>query len=111
MRSTQLTLYTRYFTTFSLLIPLKGTSFGSALGYYASIFHDKAFFVFGGTDADALSTIGRLDAVTRTWSLAGHLKRARYAHAVVFEGEKFLVIGGFGDFKTENCVLNIDTYP
>ena len=50
-----------------------------------------------------------MDAVTRTWSLAGNLKQARRGHAVVFDGEKFLVIGGYGNSeKTENCVLNGD---
>ena len=53
-----------------------------------------------------LRKIGRLDAVTRTWSLAGSLKQARFGHAVVFDGFQFLVIGGNGDFKTENCFPN-----
>ena len=54
-----------------------------------------------------MSEIGRLDAVTRTWSLAGYLKQARSGHGVVFDGEQFLIIGGGGDLKhTENCALN-----
>ena len=91
--------------TFKLLIPLKGTSIGN----YASIFHVEAYLVFGGYNGEDLSKIGRLDAETRKWSLAGTLKQARHGHAVVFDGDQFLVIGGYGDRKTENCVLTGDT--
>ena len=34
------------------------------------------------------------------------MKQSRYGHAVIFDGLQFLVVGGFGDFKTENCVPN-----
>ena len=89
-------------------------------GTYATIYHDQGFFIFGGENKPngMIDAIGRLDAVTRTWSLVGSLKHARNGHAVVFDGEQFLVIGGLGDFpfnqstdavlKTENCVLNGD---
>ena len=56
-----------------------------------------------------VSGIGRLDAITRKWSLGGYLKQARNGHAVVFDGTQFLVIGGEGYQKTENCVPNGDT--
>ena len=92
--------------------PLKGRKFGA----YASIYHEKAFYIFGGSSFDseypgwvASSQIGRLDAVTRTWSLAGSLKQAREGHAVAFDGKQFLVIGGVGDLKTENCTPNRNT--
>ena len=56
------------------LIPKKEHS----IGFYASIFHEKAFFIFGGegSDSDFNSQIGRLDALTRKWSFAGSLKQA-----------------------------------
>ena len=76
--------------------------------YHASVYHNEAFFIFGGWNSNFISKIGRLDAVTRTWSLAGSLKQARSGHAVVFDGTQFLVAGGYGDFKTENCVPNGD---
>ena len=47
--------------------------------------------------------------MTRTWSLAGSLKQGRRGHAVVFDGTQFLVIGGNGVLKTENCVPTGDT--
>ena len=31
---------------------------------------------------------------------------ARRGHAVTFDGENFLVIGGFGSFKNEVCTLS-----
>ena len=52
-----------------------------------------------------MNKIGRFDQVTHRWSLAGNLKSDRYGHGVVFDGSSFLVIGGFGDQKTENCIL------
>ena len=84
------------------------------LSYYATVFHEQAFFIFGGRkwsngDYYDLSGIGRLDAITRKWSVAGYLKNARNGHAVVFDGIQFLVIGGDGYQKTENCVPNGDT--
>ena len=90
-----------------ILIPIKGVF----LALFASVFHEEAFFVFGGKGDywDDFGSIGRLDAVTLTWSLAGSLKQARNGHAVIFDGTQFLVIGGPGEFKTENCVPNGDT--
>ena len=52
-----------------------------------------------------MTQIGRLDAVTRTWSLAGSLKGGKRAPGVVFDGEQFIVIGGADYSRTENCVL------
>ena len=84
---------------------------GDEFGYYASVYHEESYYIFGGEDYDGTlqDAIGRLDAATRTWSLAGSLKQARSGHAVIFDGTQFLVIGGFGDFKTENCVPTGDT--
>ena len=45
-----------------------------------------------------------LDAVTRTWTLAGSLEHARNSHSVIFDGTQFLVVGGWGGLKTENCI-------
>ena len=71
--------------------------------YYASIYHSNAFYIFGGSYNP--NNIARLDEVTQTWSLAGKLKSSRSGHGVIFDGSNFLVIGGVGDQKTENCVL------
>ena len=59
------------------------------------------------TEDKVLGEIGRLDAVTRTWSLAGSLKQARSGHAVVFDCTQFLVLGGYEyrqeNFEIEHC--------
>ena len=93
-----------------MIIPIKA----NRIYGYATVFHKQAFFIFGGRkwsngDYYDLSGIGRLDAITRKWSVAGYLKNARNGHAVVFDGTQFLVIGGDGHQKTENCVPNGDT--
>ena len=51
------------------------------------------------------NNIARLDEVTQSWSLAGKLKSDRYGHGVIYVDSTFLVIGGYGNYKTENCVL------
>ena len=73
---------------------------------YDSIFHVKAYFIFGGRNDNNLNKIGRLDAERRTWSLAGNMKQPRHSHAVVFDGEQLLIVGGSGEYNTENCVIN-----
>ena len=72
--------------------------------YYASIYHSNAFYIFGGSYNP--NNIARLDEVSQTWSLAGKLKSGRSGHGVIFDGFNFLVIGGSGNKKTENCVLD-----
>ena len=43
--------------------------------------------------------------VSGRWFLAGKLQKDRFGHGVIYDGASFLVIGGYGDLKTENCVL------
>ena len=79
--------------------------------HYASVFHDQAFFIFGGFETFDYTvntkSIGRLDAVTQKWTLAGELKNIRAGHSVIFDGSQFLVIGGYPTTaKTENCIPN-----
>ena len=75
--------------------------------YYASIYNNGAFFIFGGMPLT--DTIGRLDEVTRKWSLAGYLKKSRYGHGVVYDGSVFLIVGGVGKVKSENCSIKDST--
>ena len=46
-----------------------------------------------------------MDEVTQRWSLAGNLKSNRERHNVIYDGSMFMVVGGQGSYKTENCVL------
>ena len=82
------------------------------MGYAASVYFEEAYYIFGGSVitplgySDWSTNIGRLDAVKRTWSLAGSLNQARDGHGVIFDGSQHLVIGGGGGgggLKTEVC--------
>ena len=75
------------------------------------LYHDRAFYIFGGiTNSNRYQqTIARLDAETQTWSKAGNLKNAREGHGAIFDGEKFIVLGGSkggGPVKNEVCTLS-----
>ena len=63
----------------------------------SSVYHKQAYYVFGGSSSEKsyMTEIGRLDEVKRTWSFAGHLNEGRSSHGVIFDGSRFLVIGGF----------------
>ena len=52
-----------------------------------------------------MQTIARLDAETRQWSNAGSLFNPRYDNAAIFDGTRFLVIGGGGSKNIEVCDL------
>ena len=73
------------------------------IGQYASVNHDEAFFIFGGTHN--WKNIARLDVATGSWSLVGTLNTGRDGHGAVFDGKYFIIIGGYASFKTENCIL------
>ena len=89
------------------LIPSEATSY---LRSYAVVYHQRGFYIFGGTNDSPQNTIARLDANTKTWSKAGSLITSRHAHGVIFDGDNFLVIGGaFGSFNNEVCTLNNST--
>ena len=45
------------------------------------------------------------DSTTKKWSLAGTLNFGRYGHGAIFDGEQFLVLGGYGEVKSEYCTL------
>ena len=76
------------------------------------VYHDRAFYLFGGLTYSNpyQQTIARLDAETQIWSKAGDLKNGRRRHGAIFDGEKFLVLGGekgtSGPVKNEVCTLS-----
>ena len=76
------------------------------------LYHDRAFYLFGGftSSTSSTQTIARLDAETRTWSKAGSLKNRRNGHGAIFDGEKFMILGGYkkygGAMKNEVCTLS-----
>ena len=71
------------------------------------IFIDQNFYVIGGhADGIAFDLIGRLDAKTRTWSIAGKLAARRDGHNAIFHDSKLIVVGGWGEIETETCTLS-----
>ena len=57
---------------------------------------------------------------TTEWSIVGRLKYIRGEHGVIFDGSRFLVVGGsnsLGDLMTEICtpsdegITCVDDYP
>ena len=74
------------------------------IAYAPILHHSNAFYVFGGyVDYAYSKTIGRLDASTLTWTKAGELNYARDSHGAIYNGERIIVAGGYGSYKTESC--------
>ena len=81
---------------------------------YAILYHERAFYVFGGGTGHYVSTIARLDVETTTWTKSGDMVAIRRDHSVIFDGEKFLVVGGVTDnistpIKNEVCTFSDTT--
>ena len=76
------------------------------------IYQENAFYVLGGSNANSASnTIGRLDAINFSWSLAGHLNAARRGHnAILIDDVNVIVVGGYEttqkSFKNEKCTIS-----
>ena len=75
--------------TFDFFFQLSGTAdlflnpskASSAIFDYAIVYHERAFFIFGGGMKQGLkNTIARLDAKTATWSKVGILITGRRCH-------------------------------
>ena len=66
--------------------------------------------MFGGNlhpeDARPTNTIASFSTVTKEWKKLGELNQARYAHGVFIQQGDFIVVGGWGTFRTERCTLN-----
>ena len=76
----------------------------SHISHYAMIYYQNGFILFGGL-AD-VKTIARLDFATSNWTKLGDLNTGRDRHGVIYDDQVFLVIGGFGNYKTEKCSLS-----
>ena len=77
----------------------------TSMSDYAVIFRGSSHYYFGGSSGGNLNTILRLQSGSWTWSNIGRIKSARDGHAVISIGEKFMVVGGFGRYNNEACVL------
>ena len=79
----------------------------SLISCYAITYYQNGFILFGGWTATGdTSTIARLDLATSSWTKLGDLKTARNGHGVIYDGDVFLIIGGYGDLDTEKCTLS-----
>ena len=57
-------------------------------------------------DGSGSRTIGRLDAMRTAWSKVGELISGRFGHNAIFDGSSLIVVGGYGSFKTEKCIIS-----
>lgn len=69
--------------------------YGNALIYY-----EKAFLMFSDYNSNR---IYKLDTVTTQWSSFGTLANSRKWANVIFDGEVFLIVGGYGTIGTDKC--------
>ena len=75
--------------------------------------HEEGFVVFGGlftssstsTDYTMTSVIAKYDPGLNTWSKLGDLNHRRHAFGLIEFGHEYLIVGGWGDKKTETCQL------
>ena len=79
---------------------------------YAAIFHSGYHYYFGGSKggSDELNSILALQEKTWTWSSFGKMKTSREGHGVIFVGDRFMLIGGYGTKKNEACFLKNDQF-
>ena len=68
---------------------------------------NNGFYVFGGyISGRSSSVISRLDALSETWAKVGQLTFARNSHGAIFNGDVFIVAGGWNEaFATEACSI------
>ena len=72
---------------------------------FAAFFYQHDFYVVGGrTKTKVLSTVTKLNPMTKTWTEVGYLKSPRFGHMISVIRDKLYVIGGSGTF--EYCDLN-----
>ena len=99
----------RFSLIFNVLFQIKPNSgnlikANDGIAFAPTVYHSNAFYVFGGyVDDYRLKTIGRLDASTLTWTKAGELNYAKRGHGAIYNGERIIVAGGIGNYKTESC--------
>ena len=69
----------------------------------------SSYFYFGGLNkASEVSTIARLDGSSYKWSKVGQLNEGRWGHNAIHLNGHFLVVGGWGTYKTEKCEYKND---
>ena len=85
------------------MIPTSAQSIHS----YATLNVNNNLYYFGQNDN---GRIVRLKSLSWTWSEAGYLNTARKGHSVILFGSQFMVVGGDGNYSTEACELENNTF-
>ena len=63
-----------------------------------------AYFLLGGILTP--KQIGRLDYATLKWKKFGKLASNRTNFQAIFDGIKFVIVGGSGELYNEHCIVN-----
>ena len=79
------------------------------ISYQPVVYHDDAFYVFGGTNEGDRREIFKLASQNGlwTWTQLGSMVKGHDLHNVIYLNGHFLVVGGSGEMprKTEKCTL------
>ena len=81
------------------------------ISYQPVVYHDDAFYVFGGTNGGDRREIFKLASENGlwTWIQLGSMVKQHDQHNVIYLNGHFLVVGGSGQHKTEKCTLTGDS--
>ena len=71
----------------------------------APIFHADNHYYFSGYNDNGFDSILRLAQNSWTWSTVGQVNLSRWGHGVIMVGDKFMIMGGRGIRKNEECLL------
>ena len=77
---------------------------------FATVFHAGNHYFFGGNTGSNLKSILRLSGSSWTWSNVGQLNEARHGLGVILVKNTFMVVGGWGTYKNEACLLNDEQF-
>ena len=72
----------------------------------APIFHADNHYFFSGYNDNGVDSILRLAQNSWTWSTVGQVNLSRWGHGVIMVGDKFMIMGGRGIRKNEECLLS-----
>ena len=70
-----------------------------------------SFYVFGGDNsATSSGVIAMFDTIKMKWEKVGSLETPRQGHNVIYDGQKMIIVGGWGQegFNSEVCSHGAD---
>ena len=87
---------------------ITGYDIESSIGRYAITALESTFYLFGGYnngDPGPARTIAAFNTITKQWKIMGKLLQWRDWHGVIELKGEFIVVGGWGKFRTERCTF------